>query len=499
MSLNVRNYNNKEALLFPARIGDYLSKNHLALVIDDVVDHLDLNCLYKKVSCVGNPSYHPKMMLKILFYGYATSNFSSRKIAKGLETDVAFIFLSGMQKPDFRTISDFRKNNVAELPTLFIQIVRLCKKLGLVGLGHLSLDSTVIKANASRDATYDRERLNLEEQAIHKKIKEHLDAAQSIDDEEDRIFGPALRGDEIPDELGSRERRLQRIQEAKKKLEEESLKQLNLTDPDAVFQGKRNHPKKPGYRAEVAVDEKEQIVIACNVVNKTNDTEELLPLLEQVTDNVPEAFLKESIALTADSGYSSMQNLKELKLKNCIDAYIPDGKYQANQNGNLTDEDSSFHAKHFTYNPTKDVFICPNHKELIFSYKTTDDKGNRLSRYRCKECHSCKYFGRCTKSLHGRQIKVYDDIHLIRDMRKKLDTPAGKRTYARRKAIVEPALGNIKHNLGFRQFLLRGLKKVKGEFSLMAIVHNIKKIAKFLRELLFFKLPKANLIPLPAT
>lgn len=499
MSLNMREYNNKDKLLFPAAIGDYLPKDHLALVIDDVVDSLDLSCLHAKVPSVGNPSYHPKMMLKVLFYGYATSTFSSRKIAKGLETDIAFIFLSGMQKPDFRTISDFRKNNAEELPELFIQIVRLCKKLGLVGLGHISLDSTVIKANASRDATYDREKLALEEQAIHKKIKELLVNAQAVDDEEDRIFGLALRDDEIPDELGSREKRLQKIQEAKQKLEEESLKQLNLTDADAIFQGKQNHPKHPGYRAEVAVDEKEQIIVACDVINESNDTEQLLPLVEQIDNNLPETSAQKSVVVTADSNFSSMKNLKSLESKDYIDAYIPDGKYQAQQRGNRTDEDSPFHPKHFTYNAKKDIFICPNHKKLIFSHRTTDDKGNRLSLYRCKECRSCKYFGRCTKSPHGRYIKVYDDIHLIRDMRKKLDTPDGKVIYAKRKAIVEPALGNIKQNFGFRQFLLRGLKKVKAEFSLVAIAHNIKKIAKFLRESLFFKLPKTRLIPLPAT
>lgn len=499
MSLNVRNYNNKDMLLFPACIGDYLSKDHLAWIIDDIVDHLDLSCLYKKVSAVGNPPYHPKMMLKILFYGYATSNFSSRKVAKGTETDVAFIFLSGMQRPDFRTISDFRKNSLAELSNLFVQIVKLCKKLGLVELGHISLDSTIIKANASRDKTYDEEKLILEEQAINKKIKELLDSAQETDDREDKIFGPNLRGDEIPQELRSREKRLEKIKEAKRKLEAESLKDINLTDPDAVFQGKQNQPIRPGYRAEIVVDDKEQVIIACDVINKSTDTEELLPLLEQTNDNLPEAVTKESIVLTADSGYSSMQNLKNLEAKSYIDAYIPDNKYQANQNGNLTDEDSPFHVKHFIYNPKKDTFLCPNHKELIFSYKTTDDKGNRLSRYRCRECHSCRYFGKCTKSQKGRQIKVYDDIHLIRNMRQKLDTAFGKRIYARRKAIAEPPFGNIKHNFGFRQFLLRGLKKVKAEFMLIAIVHNLRKIAKFLKKLLFFKLRRGGLIPLPAT
>src|SRR4030042_1690432 len=181
MSLNVRSYNSKDKLLFPAAIGDYLSEGHLAWAIDDIVENLDLSCLYKRIPSVGNPSYHPKMMLKILFYGYATSNFSSRKIAKGTETDVAFIFLSGMQKPDFRTISDFRKNNAEELPKLFIQIVRLCNKLGLIKLGHISLDSTVIKANANRKRSRDKKALMEEEYALKEKIKKLLDSAQAVD------------------------------------------------------------------------------------------------------------------------------------------------------------------------------------------------------------------------------------------------------------------------------------------------------------------------------
>jgi len=243
MSLNVREYNNKDTLLFPARIGDYLPNDHLAWMIDEVVEQLDLRCLYDKMSSVGNPSYHPKMMLKVLFYGYAVSAFSSRKIAKGLESDVAFIFLSGMQKPDFRTISDFRKNNADELPKLFIQIVRLCHKLGLVGLGHISLDSTVIKANANRRKFRDKEELVEEEQLIREKIQGLLDTAEAIDDEEDKIFGKDRCGDELPEALRDPKRRLEKIREAKKKLEEESLKEINLTDSDATFQKHNSHLK----------------------------------------------------------------------------------------------------------------------------------------------------------------------------------------------------------------------------------------------------------------
>ncbi len=410
MFLNVREYNNKDTLLFPARIGDYLPKDHLAWMIDEVVEQLDLRCLYDKVSSIGNPSYHPKMMIKVLFYGYAVSAFSSRKIAKGLESDVAFIFLSGMQEPDFRTISDFRKNNADELPKLFIQIVRLCHKLGLVGLGHISLDSTVIKANANRTRTRDRKQLLEEELTLKKKIKELLDSAQAIDDEEDKLFGPNLRGDELPEELRDPKKRLDKIKEAKKKLEEESLKEINLTDPDATFQRHNTHLIRPGYRAEVAVDEKDQVIVACNVINEANDTKQLVPLVDELSSNLPEVSTQESIIVTADSNYSSIDGLSKLEVKKHIDTYIPDAKYQANKNGNLTDEDSPFHKKHFEYNPVKDVYICPNGNELTFKRRKHDKGGESPSSvYGCNDCLSCKYFGTCTKSRTGREIRAYDN------------------------------------------------------------------------------------------
>jgi len=499
MNLNVRNYNNKEQLLFPASVGDYLPKDHLARIIDEVVGQLDLRCLYKKIPSVGNPSYHPKMMLKILFYGYATAAFSSRNIAKGLDCDVAFIFLSGMQKPDFRTISDFRKNNTKELSDLFVQVVSLCRNLGLVELGHISLDSTVIKANANRGQFYDNKELAKEEELLKEKIQKLLDTAESVDSEEDNLFGKGSRGDELPEELRDSKRRLEKIKEAKKKLEEQSLKRINLTDHDAAFQGRRNHPIMPGYRAEAAVDDKKQVIVACDVISKANDTEHLIPLIEQLNDNLPEVSAKESVVITADSNYSSMGNLKKLDEKGNIDAYIPDVKYQAKTRGRRTDEDSPFHKKHFIYNKDKDAYICLGQKELVFSHRKKDDRGNNSSIYRCKSCKSCRYFGICTRSPKGREIKAYDDIEYIYKMRKKLNTDDGRRIYRRRMTIIEPVFGNIKHNLKFKEFLLRGLKEVKAEFTLIAIAHNIRKIAKSLTKQPLIKPSNLNLIPLPAT
>ncbi len=496
MSLNARNYNNKEMLLFPATIGDYLPKDHIAWVIDEVVDHLDLRCLYAKVPSVGNPSYHPKMMLKILFYGYATSAFSSRRIKKELESDVAFIFLSGMQKPDFRTISDFRKNNLQELAEIFVQIVRLCRELGLVELGHIALDSTVIKASANRDQFYDNERLAEEEQKIQARIQGLLATAQKVDAQEDKLYGHDACGDELPKKLQSPQERLKKIQEAQRKLQEQPPKEVNLTDPDATFQKQRSGIVAPGYRAEVAIDKKEQIIVACDVTNKRTDYEQLIPLVEQVEANLPQVSAKKSVVITADSGYSSMERLRDLESKDYIDAYIPDAKYQGKQRGKRIDEDSPFHKKNFTYDAKNNVYICPNNRELIFKRRRLEKGGQPCSVYQCRSCHGCSHFGVCTTNRDGREIRCYDNADVLYRMRQKLDTAEGKQIYAKRKIIVEPVFGNAKQNLKFREFLLRGLNKVKAEFTLIAIVHNILKIARFLRKLLLFKLPREDLVPL---
>jgi transposase len=500
MPLNVREYNNKDKLLFPAAIGDYLPQDHLARVIDEVVEQLDLRCLYNKVACVGNPSYHPKMMLKILFYGYATSNFSSRRIKKELETDVAFIFLSGMQKPDFRTISDFRKNNFKELSEIFVQIVRLCRELGLVELGHIALDSTVIKASANRDQFYEKDQLIDEEEKLNARIKELLNTAEHIDTQEDRLYGPDTCGGELPKELRFPQERLKKIQEAQRKLKEQLPREINLTDSDATFQMQRGGTVTPGYRAEVAIDKKEQIIVACDVINKRTDYEQLIPLIEQIEINLPEASSQRPLVISADSGYSSMDRLKELESKEYVDAYIPDAIYQGKERDKRVSEDSPFHKKHFRHDPQKDTYTCQNNQELTFRYRRKEKGGQMASVYQCRSsiCRKCRYFGVCTKSPDGRQIRCYDNADVLCNMRRKLDTAEGKMIYRRRKVIVEPALGNIKHNLGFRQFLLRGLKKVKTEFMLIAIAHNIKKMAKYLREQSSFKLPRGDLIPLVA-
>jgi len=226
--MNTYPYNQKQQFLFPPNIKDKLPDDHLAIIMNDVVENLDLTSLYLKVPLEGHPSYHPSMMLKVLIYAYATGTFSSRKIAKALYENIPYIYLSGWQNPDFRTVSDFRKNNLEEFKSLFKQVVELCNQLGLVKLGHIAIDGTKIKANASDAKTYDEKRI---EKEIEKLVKE----AKVTDDKEDSLYGKDFSGDEIPKEIRRQKDRIKRLKQLKDKLSNSGKDKINRTDPDAPF------------------------------------------------------------------------------------------------------------------------------------------------------------------------------------------------------------------------------------------------------------------------
>jgi len=491
MSLNVRPYDNQTLLLFPPSVGDYLPEDHLAHVVDEVVGQLDLTGLYNLISPVGPPAYHPALMVKVWFYGYATGVTSSRKLARGLETDVAFIYLSGMQRPDFRTLCDFRKDHLEELKGLFVQIVRLCRELGMVSLGHWALDSTVIKANASREATYGAERLEREEREIEEAIEGYLRQAEATDREEDEVYGPKQRGDEMSGGLRSRQRRLEKIRRAlvelpaRKPSERRGERTINLTDSDAAFQ-RLGGRVVPGYRGGVVVDGQEQVIIAAEAASGS-DQDQLMPLVDEALETVgeeePLAERSEKIILSADSGYSSGRNLAGLEERKRIDPYIPDGGLQAQERGKGAREASPFHKNRFEYHSEGDCYACPLGKRLALWMTTTGHGGQRIFLYRCREGQRCPERRACTRRAIGRVLKVSEHDQRLRAMRQKLRTAEGRRRYNRRKTIVEPVFGQLKQNLKLREFLLRGLRKVQGEFSLWATAHNLLKITRFLRRL----------------
>ena len=474
MELNARPYNNKVGLLFPAYLADFLPEGHLAYLIDEVVNSLDLSALYRKVSPVGNPSYHPLLMVKVLFYAYAVGLYSSRKIARALETDVAFMFLAGFERPDFRTISDFRKNNLAELRDIFKQIVAICYSLGMVELGNIVIDGTVIKANASVARTYDAER-------IEREIKGILVAATKIDEAEDKELGVEARGGELPEPLRKRKERLERLRAVMVK---EGKGKINLTDPDANIQ-KLKGKKEPGYRFEALLDKKERVMVACDTTDEQADNKRLLPVLEQLEENLPLVVAAKGdgeIKLSGDCGVGGLDNLKALAARPKYNGFIPDSQFQAQERGKLTKEDEPFHRNKFSYVSSGDYFICPDGEVLLFKGERKD-RGKECRVFQAADgvCRSCQYFGLCTKNKRGREIYLPKDEHLIEAMREKLRGAEGRAILKERKAIIELVFGDIKFNRKFIMFLLRGLRKVRGEGFLLGIVHNLLRIYHYLR------------------
>jgi transposase len=462
---NVRPYNQDQMALFPPSVQSLIESDDLCMVVNDVVKALDLSCLYQKVSNEGNPAYHPAMMLKIYFYAYARGIFSSRRIAQALKENIPFIFLAAWQTPDFRTINDFRKNNLKELDMLFCQIVVLCKQLGMVKLGHVAIDGTKVKANASDANTYDLDR-------IEKEIKRWLDQAEAVDLHEDALYGPDKTGDELPKGIHDPEKRIQKLKELKKKLEAESKEKINKTDPDAVFM-KTSDGIQTAYNAQAAVDSAHQVIVAADVTDEAADAQQLLPMIDQAQQNASEKISQ----CSADSGYSSGENLKAVE-KRQIDAYIPDREFQAQQRGKAVDD---FHKDNFTYDDDRDCYVCVEGHDLPFSHLQKRKNKEPLRIYRGRNCTACPFFGHCTTNKNGRSISRHPYEKELLEMRQKLDSESGKAIYGQRKHVVEPPFGQIKSIMGFTSFMLRGLEKVKGEFKLVSAAHNLRKIWLYLK------------------
>jgi transposase len=433
MAKGYRSYQPDQDLLLPPSLRDWLPEDHLVYFVSDVVDQLDLteiHAVYEKEQR-GQPPYDPRLMTKLLVYGYCVGVFSSRKIQKRLQEDVAFRVLAAGNQPDFRTISDFRKIHLETLQGLFEQVLAMALEAGAMRLGRVSLDGTKIKANASKHKAMSYGRMKEKQQQLKAEVQQLLAQAEAADAEEEEGDRAARQSEALPEELRRRESRLARIKQAKKVLEQrardeaaakgqsaEEVKkakpadkdQYNFTDPESrIMMGAEGIVQ--AYNAQAAVEPGMQLIVGQRVTEASNDKQQLVPMveaIEQQSGQRPEAIL-------ADNGYCSDNNLEYLESpdhpERKIEGYIATGKQK--------------HGEHRMPAPRG-----PLPKEAT-----------RVDR-----------------------------------MKRKLQTKVGKAVYAARKCVVEPVFGQIKQARGFRQFLLRGLKKVQGEWALLCMTHNILKI-----------------------
>ena len=478
-----------QMILFPETINDYIPDGHLAKLVLTIVSSMNIDKIISKFSDIGQRAYSPRILLSILFYGYSVGVRSARKLSKACEERVDFMYLTEKLYPSHKTISEFRRENLSELSELFQEILLIGIKLGAVKIGNikLSIDGTKIRANASGKLSKDEKGLEKLLSDVKEKVACMLKEAEEIDQKENLKLGDS-RGDELPKELKQLEIRkdkiknaIQELQKEKAELKNELIKgknqngkkgtlskteakkiknrKINITDHDARYMKERNGCIRTNYNAQTSVDEENQFIVACDVTTECNDKKQLVPMVEKSENN-----LEAQIDICkADSGYHSGDNLAKIS-ENQMEALIDDPAKQRVDNDNF-----KYDKVNFKYNSETDSYICPEGK-VLHLITSTEEK----STYKCKECLECPVKSECTKKAKYKQLSRGKHEHLIEKNRAKLISDEGRKEYQKRMHTVEPVFGNIKFNLGFRQFSVRGTTKVKGEFNLMCIAHNIR-------------------------
>jgi transposase len=471
----------EQRLLFPSSIFDLLSKDHECYLYDDIFQQLDTAEVESSYSALGQRAYHPKLIVSILIYAYSRGVFSSREIERRCHEDLSFMYIAKMNCPNFRVLSDFRKNNAEFFGDCFKQTVKLALELKLASLGHISLDGSKFKANSSKHKAMSYGRLKEKEQELTAEIDALIEKASHCDDEEDKVYKEQT-GYEIPEDLKHKEKRLAQIKEAREALEarEEALhpgkdpedkKQISFADKDARIMGKKGDFDYR-YNGQISVDSDTQIIVGQHLSQNANDKQELAPALKQVEDTTGKLPDKMSM----DNGYMSGDNLDTMD-GSTVDTYIATDKGEKKNKIPLAKSERKLVKADFHYNEEENTFSCPGGQTLEMMRESKD--GKRTYQGEAETCGNCRYQGRCCQSKNGnaRSITSDDKEPLRQQMNNKMEKDEAKAVYKERKVIVEPVFGQIK-NMGFRGFSVRGKEKVAGEFSLVCAVHNIKKIAK---------------------
>jgi len=432
-----------QPLLLPPSVTEFVPPDHLCLFVRElargVLDLSEIERTYSR-DPRGYAPYHPAMLVALLLYAYTQGIYSSRRIAKACEERVDFMALTAMQRPDFRTISDFRKRHLAALSGLFVQVLALCRDAGIVKLGHVALDGTKVSANASKHRAMSYKRMKELEPKLAAEVAQWLERSQQTDAAEDEEHGPDGRGDELPPHALSKIRKLQQMQESMARLEQEAQAeaervaaeraekeasrgkrltgaapksldgeppdkaQSNFSDPDSRIL-RRGNTYVQGYNAQAAVDARSQVIVAQSLGNEQNDTHELVPIMEQIEEHL--GALPDE--LSADCNYCSESNLAALAERG-VRGYIATGR-----------------QKHGMTSPTS------------------------------RAAH-----------IGG---------PLVQEMRRRLRQAGHRSRYRLRKQVVEPVFGQIKEARGFRRFLLRGIDQVQAEWSMLCTAHNLLKLA----------------------
>ena len=550
MSKTFRAWKIDDPMLLPATVQDFVDKKHLATFVLNVVRN-ELN-LAKILACYssekGQPPFHPVMMTALLLYAYCCGIYSSRRIAKACSERVDFMSIVGLDPPDFRTIADFRKRHLQHLQELFVQVLKLCDKAGLVKLGHVAIDGSKIKANASKHKAMSYERMEARAKELEAEVEKWFSAAEATDAEEDKLYGRDKRGDELPDWVADKQKRAETIRAAKAELEaeakaaaEEKAKaqaeaeekrkaegrkklgkpaappspepdpkaQKNFTDPESrIMKSKEGFVQ--AYNGQIAVDAKAQIIVAQGVTQCAADSGQLVPMIDAIEANLG----RKPEQASADSGYCSEANLEAMEQRN-IDAYVATGRAKHATDGEAGKEVAATAATAVgTPRSTQEVPALTRvgaespHIPMLDAVEANlgskPEQASADSGY-CSEANLEATEKRNTdayvatgRAKHATDAEAGEETAAtavsavdapsstqdapaptrVEAMREKIKSGGYASPYRLRKQLPEPVFGQIKEARGFRQFLMRGVEKVRAEFALVCTAHNLLKLAQ---------------------
>lgn len=471
----------KQRAIFATNVFDLLPCDHPCYVYEDIFQQLETSSVEEKFSVRGQNAYHPRLITGILIFAYSQGMFSSREIERKCHEDLGFMFISHCNCPNFRVLSDFRKDNYGFFKDCFKQSALLAMEAGLASLGHVSLDGSKFKAHTSKHKAMSYGRLKAKEKELTEEIEALIAKAVTCDEEEDEQYQDKS-GYEIPEELKIKEKRLARIKEAKEALEKreqelnpskeiDDKKQISFADREARIMGKKG-TFDYSYNGQISVDEDNQIIVGQHLTQNANDKQEVDCALEEIKETTGD--LPDTMSL--DNGYMSGENLEAFDGKG-IDVYIATGKGEKKDQRAIEASNRKINKSDFRYDEDRDCFVCPGGHTLELKREASD--GKKVYQALKAECDSCPYTARCCTSQKGapRTIHSDDKEPLRQKMNEKMKQESSQEIYKKRKKIVEPVFGQIK-NSGFRGFSLRGYEKGSGEFSLVCAVHNFKKIVK---------------------
>lgn len=517
-------YIQHQAQLLPQSYDELIEAGHLVRVVNETIEKLDLQALVAKYKGGGTSSYHPKMLLKVLVYAYCKKIYTSRKIAAALRENIHFMWLSGGQYPDFRTINDFRGVRMKEVTeTIFAEVLEYLVEAGFVKLEAYFADGTKIEADANKHKVVWAKRKEKYQKRVREQIRELLKEIEAENEEEQVEYGEKdleERGGPGGGEINAEqlEKKIAQINQklneqarpkvetkaaraALKKLSEDCLPRLekyqqqtetlgerssySKTDPDASCmrmkedRGTEKPWPKPAYNIQLGTEG--QFIVGYSVHGRAGDTACLIPHLEQVRHNLGGRLPGK---IVADAAYGSEENFAYLE-KHQAENFLKYNTFYQDTHHYRDPEvlrAHQFRAENFGYDPDTDQFICPADKRLHFQYTsryTTDNSYVTDRRiYECQDCADCPLRSKCTQAKGNRQIRISFQLLAYRKQaRTNLTSPEGERLRATRSTEVETVFGHLKHNMGFRRFHLRGLEKVNTEWGLVSIAHNMQKLA----------------------